>query len=181
MNDLILQEKVLKNKSVQLWFTLVFTTFFSPLIIILALSFLFPGPSEENWAIINQQPLIVIFIAFMFLVSIIQSISQLLFTIKSLSSIQVLPSGLLIKSLQKEGKMVYWEEIKKISPVTASRRTRGIVIGPKQRLLIWRVGTSIEPKFSLGRKRYFFHITDGHESYRELLALITEKTGMSEQ
>jgi hypothetical protein len=76
----------------------------------------------------------------------------------------------------RKPKIIHWENIKKISSTNLPISRQADYFGLD--FHVWKVETSVEPKYNLRKKKFFFYISNGHEFHRELLVLISKRTGL---
>ena len=174
MNDSLLQGKVLKNKNEFIPFSLAVEVFIW-IVVFAGICHLIINPISLN-AITKED-------AANFIIVFIAGPLHFYGTIISLSSIEkvmreihIRKDGIEIYRLLRKAKVIHWEDIQKIQPIELSVSRAANHVGYDMR--VWKVETSIEPKFGLSKRRFFFYISNGHKFHRELLKLITNKTGI---
>ena len=178
MSDLILQEKVLKNKSLILHFHALTPFVFWPIWFI-AVSYIITNVDETRQYLLQLYSHYTVFFNLMIVFTVIGMVLYLRIAfnaIKQLRKIQVNPDGLTIIHQFKENQFVSWEEIKTLKLINSPSRPTNSYQGFESHS--WKIDTSIEPKLSFTKKAYNFYITSTHEQHKDLLALISEKTGL---
>lgn len=173
MNDLILQEKVLKNKNLLGRFQL-YTLPIGWTLGLLVTKFTIQFVNHDFAAAPEVARQFAIFTYLIMAGSTFTLFYGSLYMVKIFNAIQVTESGVNILGPFHKEQNVRWDEIKAIEKSVSQKKNL-----LQKESSLYKVQTTIPGKFSLRKNRkFFFYITSNHESQKELVALLTEKTGL---
>jgi hypothetical protein len=173
MNISILRGKVFKNKSLYVKF-LIYTLPIGWVMSYLMVQFLAHYIGIESPDATQSARSFILFAYLIFIGNTIQYFYMEIYLRRMLNAIKVEESGVTILGPFSQEQIVRWDEI---SAIQKSSSQKNVIL--QKEWNIYKVLTTIPGKFSLLKKsKFFFYITYNHESHKELLALLQEKTGL---
>ena len=174
MNELIAQEKVLKNKS-----TIQQINLYLHCIILLAspfiMMFILKVTANEFGLDASMIEMVKFFFGLIFVAGSLNSVLLLFLHYRLLSPLKLTVQGIWVRQGINQERLVRWDEI---SAISKHQDSYSMPL-PFEKVTIWKIETLLPPRFSLNsEKRFQFYITNQHEQYRDIISLLEEKSGV---